>query len=305
MQVSSNPTAITVDNLRKLDLLILDERAWSAMGRGSKQAVLQELENGLGLLLRITGPLNGTDRNELRALGFTVDETNIVQSIHLKNVGNKLTTLTRRPLRVRSDDAVTLLQDDANNPLALWRAEGRGRIGLFWLTDTYKLALGDNAVIHGQIWRDAVSTTARTRASGNPYLREPYPRVNERVVVCNIAAKAFINEPDAGITYLLHGNEAGNKNCAAYWPRQGGWHSLNSAEQAMPFYVVESDELPGLKANAIHEATSLLASRKSAAAHSGIVAVPGSHWPWFFGWLMVTAALWLLERSRWGAGGSQ
>lgn len=303
VQLSNDAIAINSTSLAETDLLILDERSWSTMNRGSKQTVIDALRNGMGLLLRITGPLTANDRSELRALGFAVSDASILQGIRLKSDGDKKNqlTLTRRPVRVNSDDAVTMLRDDANNPLALWRAEGRGRIGLLWLTDSYKLVLNDEASRHGQIWRDAVSTLARTRNAALPYLRDINTRVNERAVLCNISAKTYVQSPDTEITYLLlDDHNAGNKNCAAFWPRKTGWHLAISNSQELPFYVRDKDEAPGLKANALREATLLLTAKQAAEKNTSRIPVPGSPWPWFLVWLLITAALWLLERSRLG-----
>lgn len=305
MQMNNAVITINSASLREIDLLLLDERAWGMMNRNSKQAVVDALRGGLGLLLRITGPLTATDRNELRALGFAVNDANIVQGVRLQKDGDKKTqtTLTRRPLRVSSSDAVTLLRDDTNKPLAVWRVEGRGRIGLFWLTDTYKLVLNADSSGHGQIWQQAISTLARTRNENPIYLRvrERNTYVNERIVLCNIAAKTYVQEPDADITYLIPDSSiAANKNCAAFWPRVSGWHSVVTDKNELRFYVRDSNDAPGIKANAIHEATMLLATKQSFEKNTSRLPVPGTPWPWFFAWLLVTALLWLLERSKLG-----
>ncbi|MGH8051050.1 MAG: hypothetical protein ACREPB_10365 [Arenimonas sp.] len=303
VQLNNDAVAIDSASLRETDLLILDERAWSAMNRNNKQTVIDALRNGMGLLLRITGPLTANDRAELRALGFTVSDANIVQGVRLKTDDDKKNqpTLARRPLRVSSSDAVTLLQDDTNNPLALWRAEGRGRIGVIWLTDSYKLVLGDEASSHGQIWGNAASTLARTRNAALPYLRDTTARINEITVLCNISAKTYVQEPDSKTTCLLIDNiRADNKNCAAFWPHKTGWHLAVSDSQQLPFYVRDSDEAPGLKANALREATLLLTARQASEKNTSRIPVPGLPWPWFSVWLLVTAALWLLERSKLG-----
>lgn len=303
VQLNNDTIAINSESLRDTDLLILDDRAWSGMNRGNKQTVIDALRSGMGLLLRITGPLPANDRSELRALGFAVSDANIVQGVRLKSEGDKKNqlTLTRRPLRVSSSDAVTLLQDDTNNPLALWRAEGRGRIGLIWLTDSYKLVLGDDASSHGQIWRDAVSTLVRTRNESLPYLRDTNTRINERIVLCNITAKTYVQEPDANVSYLIVDNNGNtNKNCAAFWPRKTGWHLAVSESHELPFYVRDNNEAPGLKASAIREATLLLTAKQAPEKNTSRIPVPGSPWPWFSVWLLMTAALWLLERSKLG-----
>lgn len=303
VQLNNDTITISPARLREMDLLILDERAWSSMTRGNKQTVIDALRNGLGLLLRITGPLTVNDRSELRALGFTVGDANIVQGVRLKSEGDKKNrlTLTRRPLRVNSTDAVTLLEDDASNPLALWRAEGRGRIGLLWLTDSYKLALNDEASRHGQLWRDAVSTLARTHNAPLPYLRDTSARINERIVLCNISSKTYVQEPDAEISYLIIDTDnAANINCAAFWPRKSGWHLAVSESHELPFYVRAINEVPGLKASAIREATWLLTAKQAPKNNASRIPVPGSPWPWFSVWLLMTAGLWLLERSKLG-----
>ena len=300
-----NNTAIAINaaSLREVDLLMLDERAWGTLNHNKKQSVIEALRGGMGLLLRITGPLTSTDRNELRALGFYVNEDNRVQGVRLQNSDDKKVqaTLTRRPLQVNTSDAVTLLQDDAKNPLALWRAEGRGRMALFWLTDTYKLILNADSRRHGQIWQDAISTLARTRNETPIYLRDRNARINERIVLCNIAAKTYVQEPDADISYLIPDNATGpNKNCAAFWPRLSGWHNVISDNNELPFYVRDNKDAIGLKANAIRQATQLLTAKQSLWEKTNRITIPGSHWPWFLFWLLATALLWLVERTKWG-----
>ncbi len=303
VQMNSAAASINSASLREVDLLMLDERVWSTMNRNSKQAIIDALRSGMGLLLRITGPLTGTDRNELKALGFLINDASIVQGVRLQNGDDKktLTTLTRRPLLVSSRDAVPLLQDNAKNPIALWRAEGRGRMGLFWLTDTFKLVLSADSSRHGQLWQELTSTLARTRNETPIYLRDRDARINERVVLCNITAKTFVQDSIAEITYLIPDTSSiGNKNCAAFWPRVSGWHNVATDKHELPFYVRDSNDAPGLRANATREATLLLTAKQSIDKTTNRIAVPGSHWPWFLAWLLVTALLWLLERTRRG-----
>lgn len=302
VQMNNAAVSINSSSLHDVDLLILDERSWGSMGRSSKQTLIDALRGGMGVLLRITGSLSANDRSELRALGFAVSDANIVQGIHLNGDGDRKNALplTRRPLRVGSPDAVTLLGDDANNPLALWRAEGRGRIGLIWLTDSYKLVLNNEAGKHGQIWREAVSTLARVRSGTTLALRDQDSRINQRNVLCHLAAKSFVRSADSEVTYLIPEADGVNKNCAAFWPKTSGWHLAVSDNAELPFYVRAQNEAPGLEANAIGEATKLLTTKAAGGKNTSRIAVPGSPWPWFSVWLLITASLWLLERSRLG-----
>ena len=95
------------------------------------------------------------------------------------------------------------------------------------------------------------------------HLRDSEVRINQRVVLCNISAKTYVQESDAGIAYLLPEAYGHNKNCAAFWPRVAGWHLAISENAELPFYVRDTNEAPGLQANAIGEATLLLTSRQA------------------------------------------
>lgn len=302
MQIQTGNAGLNAANLREQDLVILDERAWNGLGAGGRRTLVEALNGGLGILLRLTGPLVGSAGGELRALGFSVQETNAVQGIRLQEGREKplLPELSRRPLRVQSPDGVVLLRTDKNEPLAIWRAQGQGRIGLWWLTDTYKLALGGASSRHGQLWAEAAATVARAR--DNPVLqnRQQHVWVDQRSVICGLSDKAAVREPDGRISQLLIETKGVNTGCSAFWPRRAGWHAVNSKTAQLPFYVRAAGEAPGLKANALREGTLVLAGGRPAAGTTSEIPVPGPHWPYFLAWLLVTALLWALERSRLG-----
>jgi hypothetical protein len=297
LQMASSARPIDATTLNDIYLLLLDERAWGNMNPDSKQAVINALRNGMGVLVRITGPLSTNTRNELRALGFAVNDTNAAQGVRLSGASDDKTSvaLSKRPLQVNSMDAVSLLQDSSNKPLALWRAEGRGRIGLWWLSDSYRLVLNDQASTHGQLWQEAISILARARDPAKPSRQNVHPRIHERTVFCDIAEKSYVRTPSDNIHYLI-----AEKHCAAYWPENAGWHTLVSGNLEIPFYVRKHDEALALKASTMLEATKNLSSTKASLKNTANLPVPGSHWPWFMAWLVVTALLWALERSRIG-----
>jgi hypothetical protein len=303
MQIQTGNAGLNAANLRNQDLVILDERAWSGLGAGGRQALIDALNGGLGVLLRLTGPLDGPAAGELRALGFSVQESKAVQGVRLPEGQDKplLPELSRRPLRVQSPDGVVLLRTDKNEPLGIWRAQGQGRIGLWWLTDTYKLALSGASSRHGQLWAEAAAAVARARDNPSLQNRQQHVWVDQRAVFCGLSEKAAVREPDGRISELLIENKGANTGCAAFWPRLPGWHSVNSKTATQPFYVRAAGEAPGLKTNALREGTLALAGGRSVAGSTVKTPVPGPHWPYFLAWLLVTALLWTLERSRLGS----
>lgn len=302
MQIQTANSAISAASLRELDLLILDERAWSAMSANNKSLVLASLNAGLGVLLRITGSLSGSAASELRQLGFSVADSAITQGVHLPEAQGKqlLPELSRRPVRVQSRDGMVFLQTDKNEPLAIWRAQGQGRIALWWLTDSYKLALSNSADLHSQLWSEAASTLARARVQADVLSRQQHLWVNQRGVYCGLKENANVLEPNGQNSPLLVDSEGVIKGCAAFWPRQPGWHVLTSNSNSLRFYVRASAEAAGLKANALQEANNQLLSNRISNSTSASIAVPGSPWLYFIFWLLLSALLWMLERSKWG-----
>lgn len=302
MQIQTANSTLSASSLRDVDLLILDERAWSAMSASNKNAVLESLNAGLGVLLRLTGALSSNSAGELRQLGFTVADSAITQGVRLPETQGKqqLPELSRRPVRVQSADGMALLQTDKAEPLAIWRAQGQGRIALWWLTDSYKLALSNAADVHGQLWSEAASTLARSRTQAGLESRQQHLWVNQRGVYCGLAESARVQEPSGQFSALVVDTEAVNSGCAAFWPRQPGWHHLISDSNSLRFYVRASAEAAGLKFNALREANRQLLGNRMPQYKPALIAVPAPHWPYFVFWLLLTALLWMLERSKWG-----
>jgi len=282
-------TRLDAAALRELDIVILDERAWQSLGAAGRSTLAEGLRNGLGVVLRVTGPLATRDLAGLRELGFEVRSADLPRSVRLAGVP---TPLARRPLQVDARDGVPLLLDDRGQPLALWRAEGRGRVALWWLGDSFRIALDGPPAAHGSLWSDALSTVARARGARAPEFPGADARVRERQVICGLGAEASV-----GDIPLLR-DEAG---CAAYWPETGGWQALRVDGGDWPFYVRAREAAPALLANDLRTATlAIAANRSTHGARGALERTPGSPWPFFLACLAVLAGTWWLERSRIG-----
>jgi hypothetical protein len=229
--------------------------------------------------------------------------------------------LARRSVRMDSADATPLLQDDKGAALASWRAEGRGRIGVWTLADSFRLALSGQSDRYGELWSEAFATLARPRAGAAPRI-DAQPRAQRRVALCGLGDKPRVIALDGTITTLLPDPATGASPCAAYWPRQPGWHQLLQAEAeataddgvdaeveaketSLPFFVYTTDAAPGLHAAELRDATLQLQNTSSRVAttearNKDQSERRGPSWPWFLAWLTSTAALWWLERARFG-----
>lgn len=320
MALGDAPLPLSVADFGRFDLVVLDERAWAALNERQRAALGEAVRAGLGLLLRVGGPLPETTRRELQGLGLAVSGGGDAVPVVLANAGTggdtqgapdtdarddaaSVPALSRRTLRIGSADAVPLLRDAAGTAFAYWRVEGRGRVAVWPLTDSFRLALSGRNDLYGELWTDVFSTLARAQPGHAPRI-DGDAREQRRAAICGVTDSAQVVAPDGEVATLLPDPASGEPPCAGYWPRQAGWHLLRQGERSWPFHVRAGDDAPGLERAALRDATlNLVGEIGPEPAAPSPAAAPerrGSPWPWFFAWLTASAALWWFERSRWG-----
>jgi hypothetical protein len=235
--------------------------------------------------------------DEWRRLGFDVHAADIAQSVALAREGaGEPVRLTRLASAVDADRAVPLLRADDGSALALWRSEGHGRIAVWWLADSFRLALAGDAGTFGSLWSDAIATVARADGAALPTLPTE-ARVDRRSVICGLADGAYVERPDATHAPLMIDATA-SQRCAAYWPAEAGWHTLVSGGTRWPFPVRAAGEAAALSAARDADATRALAGAHAAESATATRQVPAPRWPFFIAWLIAAAGLWWLERRR-------
>jgi hypothetical protein len=323
LRTGDAPVAFDAATLGRFDLVILDERAWQSLGAAQYDALRAAVRGGLGVLLRITGPLSAQGRARLRAFGLTVDAARVSETVRLAaprqgvadngrdNNGDRdavaeVPALTRRALRVGAIDGSPLLRDADDSALAVWRAEGRGRVAAWLLSDTFRLVLAGHEDRHARLWSEATGVLMRARGGRTPTLQDE-ARQGRRAVLCDVAAGSMVEAPDGTRTRLLADpvggatlpNQVRDGGCAGFWPTSAGWHRIRNGDDEWPFHVDARDALPGVQARELRDATAALV-RTSSTPLSSTASTPGPRWPWFLAWLAASALLWWLERSRYG-----
>ncbi|MGO1068973.1 carboxypeptidase regulatory-like domain-containing protein [Lysobacter sp. CA199] len=329
LQLGDAPIALDAASLSGFDLLVLDERAWESLSASQRGAAVGAARAGLGVLLRVSGPLSPALRAQWRQLGFETgagNESNALRwpAAEIDEAASRARlgpgsadaprprdqapaqapALTRRVLALDGADLQPLGRDADGKAFAAWRAIGQGRMGVTGLSDSFRLVLAGRDDLHARLWSDAFSVLARARA-GESARVEGASRQGERMRLCGLSESAQVLPPRGPAVALLIDPAAGDARCAGFWPTATGWHALRQGERTLPFYVRGRDEAPGLRASELREATAALrlaalgaqGSRTSALDAGG---ARGSRWPWFFAWLIVSAGLWWLERSRRG-----
>lgn len=327
IQLGNAPIAITAANLARFDAVVLDERAWSSMGAGGRDALARAVRDGLGMVLRVTAPLSDLERRRLRAFGFDVDGGREGESVRLLppsrdeaavrarlGPGTRdaprgadaplpdVPMLTSRRLSIAVGDGLALRSGNAGITAGAWRAEGRGRVAVWTLADTYRLVLAGRDDLHGALWSDAIATVARARPRATLVI-EGDARQGTRVALCGVGATARVVDPAGASTRLLPDPRTGARRCAAFWPARAGWHVVEEGSRSQAFHVRAATEARGVQAAAMREATLRLQAapvHAPAAVGRDAGTTRGARWPWWLAWLAVAAATWWFERSRLG-----
>lgn len=294
--------APSAEELAALDLLIVEERAWAALGAGGRAAVLAAVENGLGLLLRLTALPNPGLLAELREAGFAIERKAGETSAQAR-LANAPTRLRQLPIRVSAAQSVPAVLADSGEPLALWRARGLGRLGLLWLTDSFRLPAAGHAEAYGALWSGLTTALARAPAAAEPAPTLRLPRgqtqawIGERIELCGLRAPPALSAPD-GAQLTLATTDA--QGCAVALPSAPGRYRLGTAEAtALSFDVRDPAREAALHAADLLARTRAAMSTRAAGQNdAGPAHAPGDFWPWLLALLAVFVALWWLERPR-------
>ena len=284
--------------LRAADALIIDERAWATLDAGQKNAVAAAVRDGLGLLLRVTGPVAASVAADWAGLGFALQATDALPTValdHTLGLRDSGFTFTPRALAVDANGAAPLLRGDNGVPLALWRADVQGRVGVWWLADSWRLVLGGERARYATLWSDTLATLARARGAPAPLLPGD-ARVDERASICGMADDAYVATPTDRHVALTPVSIATDQSCAAYWPEQSGWHVLVSAARRWPFYVRAPSDARALALAETARATRALVGAANTPTNIATRPIALPRWPFFLAWLAAVVGLWFFER---------
>lgn len=308
VQLGDGRMPLTLASLAEVDLVVIDDRRWESLATGEREVLTAAVSGGLGLLLRPTGTLSPTSRREWAALGLPLSgpDEGVATQLEAEAAAGQtdartrvaLPELTRRDLADPGSDAVSLLKSPDGTALASWRARGRGRVGVWTITDSYALILTGEERRYADLWSLLFSTLARASDDGQVQLDSPV-LTGQRTRLCGIDGTATILAPDGTRRTLLIDPVAGDEDCSAYWPTEDGWHVVQDGQgRETPFFAQSAKSAPSLAAWTTRQSTLALARTDGSTPNNSTTGSPGSSWPWFAGLLVCVALLWWLERRR-------
>lgn len=322
------PVALTAARLAATDVLILDERSVAALAPAQRTAVQQALRDGLGVLVRSSGPLTDGARQTLGRWGMATSGSN--QSLPLRLAADPdpaLLQARRGPQRaasaptaaineadstshdaplpaleqfnLRALDATPLLHDASGAALGGWRDVGRGRLALLPVTDSYRLVLAGRDDRHAEVWSSVVATLARPLAvPASVRVGSATPWAGERIALCALADGTTVRSPQGTMVALHIDPDTAGDRCAGYWPQQAGWHHLRIGTRTQAFYVFDPAHAQAMHRQQTRDATALRVATAGSTGAQAARAVPGPRWPWLLAFVLVAGLLWWLERRR-------
>ncbi|WP_425519445.1 carboxypeptidase regulatory-like domain-containing protein [Xanthomonas arboricola] len=304
--------ALDAASLDALDLLVIDQRRLVALGNAQRQGMRAAIGRGLGVLVRTDGPLDAAARAALGELGLAVTggstgaavpaPRSLVASPGASDPAatpadaTPLPPLQRRTLQPQQADAVIAARADDGSALGWWRPQGRGRIGIGLIEDSFALVLAGRSDLHAALWAQLVSAVARAGGSAPAAVQTGWSQ--HRMTLCGVAADAAVIGPTGASQALLIDPTSGARACAAYWPTTADWHRLQTGTEQHWLYVRAPGDAPALHTQQIRDATVAMAAIDTPTSVGAPTAQPGARWPWLLAWLTLAAALWWLERRR-------
>ena len=304
VQLGDAPQTLDAASLAKLDLLLLDERRLSALSSAQRAAIATALRDGLGVLLRMGGPLDGNARRALREWGLETRGGERTATVKLSDAtaapgdGKPATaaSIERFDLGFTGTSVAPLLHAADGSAIGGWHAIGQGRLGVLPIADSYTLVLAGHADAHAELWNATLATVARP-VPASPLRQLPaWVWAGERSALCGLSAGSEVVAPDGTRSALLPDPHA--HQCSGWWPQHAGWHRVITGDDSAGVLVIAPTAAPALHAQATRDGTLALRASADAGRHASTQSVPGPRWPWLLAFVLVAALLWWLERRR-------
>lgn len=289
----SSAVAINAGLLAQQDLLIIDERRWSQLEVGVISDIIAAVEGGMGMLLRVSGPLTPDILAAWSQLGISLQAIDNPAAVALADDRrDEAPLLLRAPYQLPATWAA-LASTRSGDAVTAWTTRGRGRIGITTLADSHRYVLAGSPDRHGSAWARVTSSLARARSEQQPLL-PIQARVGERATLCNLVGDGWtVEQQGSPVSNLLI--DQTSAGCAAIWPTSAGRYRLRHGEQTWSFDVLQSDPHSALQAAQTQAATRALAGL--AAPENTLISAPTvPRTAWLLAWLLVMTALWWAER---------
>lgn len=256
--------------LEQTDVLIIDETELAALSRAEINAINSQVQQGMGLLIRIGENSSKT----VRGFSFYQPQQLKQQSFLVKFFDDeiKLKPLTiEQPLFVKTrNDGQPLVRDQAGRILVNSRLNGTGKIVVSAIPATYLWTLAGNNQDYALFWSQLLNKTARKAAQSQSW------EISPALPITGGQTEAIFESDETSRTPAITFNKIRlsplqNMHLpfrwqTTFWPQSAGWNKLSSGDTpAHNFYVYDKDDW-----KAIADQDKLNATMRLAAKQDGL-----------------------------------
>lgn len=260
---------ITGPLLEKFDLVIGDLRALNSLNPTESQALQNQVNQGLGLLLKFDPD---AEKTGFFGGAFSTYEPKVPAQ---KTVSMLLPN--QKESQLPTEQAFYIHPQSGNQPLIKTKQgqilvnskiSGYGKIVLSTLNNTFTWMLEGNQADYSAFWTTVLEKTARKTPETEIWtIASPFPTLNQQTPILLETSGTSIPTVMADSTLLAMKQNAdlpfqwsGN-----YWPRKSGWHTVQqNAGAPFNWYVYESSDWKTLKASTKMAATAQFARQNPA-----------------------------------------
>lgn len=248
-----NLNTISQKLLSELDLLFIDDLAFSSLSKKEQNTVMQSVNYGLGIIYM---PASGKVRNELFALepGVGADTTRV--SIEKEGefgmpwINAKVIT-----------PATTILHSKNQQVVQTYRFHGAGKVGLQLLRETYRLGLSEKPDAYAGIWVKLIETVARpVRQDFKFSIVTPFPWYENQPLDVQIVSSGQI--PHLSVDNidvpLIEDPVIDDVWQGRVWLEQIQWHQFKIDSLTIPVHLSPDNEWQTLATENYKNATALV-----------------------------------------------
>ena len=266
--------------LSDFDVLIIDSRRFSQLGTAHKKAIMNSIDDGLGVVLLVgrdsfenTLPFSVSDKGLLTISKMGKENQSIlyIEPLHDINRTNRLLisdlpiTHVANSFQFESRDGEKDLNNNSLIPLISNSKKeilvgqlklGLGKVSYNLLKDTYRWISNGEQVAHSQLWQYLIKNTARNSKNSFQLINK-----SKRLIVGNkerlcVSTEITESELQASKIRSLSENKKfqilfnktqtlENRYCASFWAETSGWHELTIGErndyQSLNFYIYQKE----------------------------------------------------------------
>lgn len=243
---------LTPSLLEKMDVVIIDQQAWSDLNAAEKAALRSQVNQGMGLLLQADTTLAA---NQLPAtLPIKKQTGGSIGARPLILPAVRTTTAPLQPGQWLSIEATRqaqpLVMDNQGTVVASVTLAGAGKLVINTLNNTYSWLLSGNRPDYAQFWSLLLHKAARRAVPSNSWEEiTAFPSVGSPVAFTlstGTRGLPLVQTPDGQIA-MMQKDGLSHTWTGTWWPVKSGWQWIHE-QDSLPLYIYEQQDWAAAKA---------------------------------------------------------